>query len=122
MRLPKFILALFIIDLLLFIRVCCAQEPTVSSAETTVHQVFNNFVNGDSFLKYKAKRYPEAKGSVTYVVVVKGKKVETIYVENSDIAPVAFVNAFSNYIKDMTFDFKLPKGERLKLTHNFIIQ
>jgi hypothetical protein len=54
-------------------------------------------------------------------LVLKGKKVESIFVKEAHIDPVPFINAFSNFIKDMTFEFKLAKGQRLKIIHTFEI-
>ena len=87
----------------------------------TVHHDLDAFLNSDSFKKFQSKHYPESQGVITLDLVVTGKKVESIFVKDAAIEPVRFINAFCNFIKDMTFDFKLLKGQRMKISHTFNI-
>jgi hypothetical protein len=87
-----------------------------------VHIALEEFINSQSFNSFHDRRHPNAKGTMELHLVVKGKKVESIFVDSTSNLDPVFVNAFSNYIKDMEFDFKLPKGQREKVKHQFNIK
>lgn len=98
-----------------------AQYTANPDKEAEVHGILRAFIKSDSFNKFRNKHYPESKGTIEMELVLKGKKVESIFVKEAHIEPVPFINAFSNFIKDMTFEFKLAKGQRIKIIHTFEI-
>ncbi|MBK7387814.1 MAG: hypothetical protein IPI23_01720 [Bacteroidetes bacterium] len=98
-----------------------AQYTSNPDKEAEVHSILVSFIQSDAFNKFRNKHYPDSKGSIEMELVLKGKKVESIFVKEAHIEPVPFINAFSNFIKDMTFEFKLAKGQRLKIIHTFEI-
>lgn len=102
-------------------RCAYAQYIENTDIEATIHHDLDAFLSSDSFKKFQSKHYPESQGTITMELVVTGKKVESIFVNNAAIEPVRFINAFCNFIKDMTFDFKLKKGQRMKISHTFNI-
>lgn len=102
-------------------RYAYAQYVENADIAAAVHHDLNAFLNSDSFKKFQSKHYPESQGTITMDLVVTGKKVESIFVSDAAIEPVRFINAFCNFIKDMTFDFKLSKGQRMKISHTFNI-
>jgi hypothetical protein len=99
-----------------------AQVTTSSETEKLVHLALDEFIKSQSFNSFHDRRHPNANGTMELHLVVKGKKVESIFVDSTSNLDPTFVNAFSNYIKDMEFDFKLPKGQREKVKHQFNIQ
>jgi hypothetical protein len=52
----------------------------------------------------------------------KGEVVSVRALGRSEGAEVTHQNALKNYIKNMKFDFKVPKGKRYKVTYNFTIE
>lgn len=123
MAIKKILILLLMIDLLLFVKVANSSTlPPQANIEQQVNSELDNFLSSESFQKFKHKHFEDANGVISMELVVNGRRVETIFVDSSNVQPVAFVNSFSNFIKEMNFDFRLPKGQRQKIKHQFIIK
>lgn len=64
------------------------------------------------------------KGMFAFDITIwnKGEVVSIRALGRSDGASVEDQNALKNYIKELKFDFKVPKGKRYKVTYNFMIE
>lgn len=118
----KYLLFLLLVDLLLFLQVCSAQSGDTTATRQQALAQLEEFSLGEKLSRFKLKHYPETQGHITADLVIKGRKVETVFIVESTVEPMMFNNAFSNFLKDMDFDFKLPKGERQKIRYTFRFQ
>lgn len=116
----KILLLLVLVDLMLFATVCFGQQPDTNMVQRIAIGQLEQFNNSDKLHRFKHKHYPETHGTIIADLVLKGKKVETVFVVQSDVEPMMFNNAFCNFLKDMEFEFKLPKGEREKVRYTFV--
>ena len=114
----KIILALVIADLLLFSVVCFGQDTSLVR-QNTMDRLYE-FSNSETLLRFKRRHYPSTQGQIVADLVLKGRKVETVFVVSSTVEPMMFNNAFCNFLKDMEFEFKLPKGQREKVRYTFV--
>ena len=116
----KFLLLLVLADLLLFAAVCFGQSTDTNMVQRVAISQLEQFNRSETLHRFKHKHYPATHGSITADLVLKGRKVETVFVVSSDVEPMMFNNAFFNFLKDLEFEFKLPKGEREKVRYTFV--
>lgn len=107
-------------DLLLFATLCFGQDPDTNKVQRIAIDQLEQFNHSEKLQRFKHKHYPHTNGTIIADLVLKGKKVETVFVVQSDVEPMMFNNAFCNFLKDMEFEFKLPKGEREKVRYTFV--
>lgn len=90
--------------------------------ETRVVQELDAHQKGDDWAKFIKKN--QVKGMFAFDITVwnKGEVVSVRALGRSDGADVRHQNAIRNYISDMKFNFKVPKGKRYKVTYNFMIE
>ncbi|AWI24571.1 hypothetical protein HYN49_00935 [Flavobacterium pallidum] len=85
--------------------------------EAVTKEIDELFTSKD-FLKIKAKKYADVKGTMVFDVgVVQNGKVSTFFKVDSDIKNIDFINWMSDYILKHKFFFKLQKQQRYKIRY-----
>ena len=95
-------------------------EP--ATVEARVIAELDAFQRSESWLKWVEKN--EVKGFFSYEITVwnKGEVVSVRPLERSEGAEIKHQNAIKDILKEMKFDFKVPKGNRYLVSYQFIIQ
>jgi hypothetical protein len=95
-----------------------AQKPLLNSqaeVEAFVHAAVANDQEAGKLHELAFER--AARGSFSVVMTVDHKgEVETLLVLESTITEIPLRNSLKDYMKNMRFAFKLPKGKRFTLT------
>ncbi|OYU81661.1 MAG: hypothetical protein CFE23_04110 [Flavobacterium sp. BFFFF1] len=104
-----------------------AQKKQTLTDEEQVQEAVTNEINtlftSKEFLKVKAKKFADVKGTMVFDVgVVQNGKVSTFFKVDSDIKNIDFINWMSDYILDHKFFFKLQKQQRYKVRYNAIFE
>ncbi len=98
-----------------------AQRPVLSDEEevsTSVTKEIDAVFQSADFLKKKAKKYADVKGTmVVDIGVVQNGKVSSFFKVDSDIKNIDFINFMSDYILQHKFQFKLQKQQRYKIRY-----
>jgi outer membrane biosynthesis protein TonB len=95
-----------------------AQKPLLNSqaeVEAFVHAAIGNDLTSGKLHKQAAEMSAHGAFSVVITVDHKGE-VETVLVLESTIQEIPVRNFLKDYVKNMRFDLKLPKGKRFTLT------
>lgn len=95
-------------------------DPSV--IEMRVTEDLNNHQQSEDWAKWIEKN--PIKGMFAFDITIwnKGEVVSIRALGRSDDAEITHQNALKNYIKQLKFDFKVPKGKRYKVTYNFMIE
>jgi hypothetical protein len=100
------------------IRPAHAQKPLLNSqaeVEAFVHAAVANDQEVGKLHELGVKMAAHGSFSVVMTVDHKGE-VETVLVLESTIQEIPVRNFLKDYVKNMRFEFKLPKGKRFTLT------
>jgi hypothetical protein len=95
-----------------------AQKPLLNSqaeVEAFVHAAMGNDLAAGKLHEHAVEMSAHGAFSVVITVDHKGE-VETVLVLESTIQEIPVRNFLKDYVKNMRFDFKLPKGKRFTLT------
>lgn len=120
MKIFKTIFVLSII-ICLFSTNIFAQKKTLTDEEQVQEAVtaeIDAVFKDKDFLKQKAKKFADIKGTMTIDIgVVQNGKVSTFFKVDDDISKPMFTNFVSEYILDHKFYFKLQKQQRYKIRY-----
>lgn len=97
------------------------QRPVLTDEEevsATVTKEIDEVFQSSDFLKKKAKKYADIKGTMVIDIgIVQNGKVSSFFKVDSDIKNIDFINFMSDYILDHKFQFKLQKQQRYKIRY-----
>jgi hypothetical protein len=92
------------------------------TVEMRVAEALDAYQQSDDWAKWIEKNPVQGMFAFDITVWNKGEVVSVRALGRSDGAEISHQNALKDLLKQMKFDFKVPKGKRYKVTYNFMIE
>jgi hypothetical protein len=96
-------------------------SPDPKAVEKSVNQELDAWQSDPAQSSYRAKHFPDIKGTVVADITVSGKgHIETFFLSETDIRDQRFLEYLQKQVKKLRLQSELRKGLRQKVCHRFV--